>query len=875
MDDQWIRYFQSLHASSLNSQSKQYEDINYDTTGVQRDPSAVNAVSDLRNSILHIGTVIFAHPYDGVYLVAFQFPAAERQLCIDLNGNSTPFGVKKASRISVGSTVLVHWNGNMNSYGYIIGSISTNGIIHGYIDKVYTNRVSSISRTNYTKNPLMRTMATHLPMQYSNDGSVSDSTTLGDLTYSTVLGGLLHMDSFQIMLKEGDRCSLLLSIFDGLMRLTAHKYQLWTPASHIDIFFDRDYAYNIAQVTPYVWEALGIFKKPEKLEAWTQDTSKSVKSEAVREPTEEEMMPYCRMEEVKGWQGQGLIRQVKSLPDSNTKFFVPKKFNGRAYTVFREALHVDGTYIVESAGGLFLRRRYDIPCYLRFKNPTIEEKEKAEEELKKNIPEKLKQSNGAACSLLQIEELVEQEEKKALFAYAIGEKSEEYQRVDTDKNPIMSQQDTIAELTRQQFLKDTKTITVKSGIEDIKTNYGKRDQLLGLTSDGGFLLRDAYGNEIRTGPGGIELISCADINIRSGRRTVVMSGDDTIITANKSCDITAAQNDVHIASYNNVEVTSGLSGKGRLLLENNAKTTAVDTEDTVGEDVNAGGIVLTSPKSNIYHYSLNNYTKTKRVVTEATDAYEWYNSYNLSGKRSIKLVIDDPKDSRKISNAVEITTQAVTTYGTLTADGRAFINGSLFVGGTATLNGSLRSTGSALYTGSVTARNRQNGVIDADTAQQIKEQVAEYREAMTESIDTRLSQMESTLTSVYEQESDEKKPLNKQVAEDIGYRGRNEAQFGTTEYVMMAPSFTYFNLNSVKGKFDLDRINAKLKDKHPEKEGDGVFPGVKRWEAEDSYLEPNLKDKDEEHLNEFSEPVESSLQDSYIAVVFTNNTDSL
>jgi hypothetical protein len=869
MDDLWIEYFQSLRNKGIMEQGSVKDGDRYDTTGFKVDPSDFDAVDDMRNSRIYIGAVVQIYPSDGVCLVAFQFPVAERHLCIGLNGNNTPFGVKQSLRTSIGSTVLVYWDGDMNSFGYILGNITTDGTVNGALPIVITNRLSQISRSDNVKNSLNQTIADHIPMQYSNDGNICDDTALGDLTYSTLLGGILHIDAFQILMKMTERCSTLMSIFNGLLRHTAQTYQLWTPASIVEISADRKYTHHVCKTALYSWEALGALEKPGKFEEWTKSTQSSDESVANQEPKEEEMMPYCRMEEIRGWQGQGLLRQIKSLPDGGGKFFVPKDFDSNVSSTFRESIHVDGTYLLDAAGGIFLRRTVNIPCFIKVKDAFNEDKEKAEEELEQEIPHKLEQENGANHTLMQIDELLTREDEKAVFAYSIGEKSEEYKKV--SKDPEEAKKDSLSSLRSKQFLEDSKTKKLKAGIDDTEIKYGERDQLFGMTNDGGLILRDAYGNEIRTGPGGIEFISCGDINIRSGRRTVVMAGDDVIMTANKSCDITAAQNDVRIAAYKNVEVTSGLAGNGRLLLENNATTTTIDTKDTVGEKVTTGGIVLTAPKSNIYQYSLNNYKKAKRSVEEVTNHYSWHSTYNVSGKQSVKFAIDDPNDDRKIKNALELTTSSVNTYGSFTANSRAFINGTLFIDASTTINGSLRVMGSATYTGSVTARNRQNGVIDADTAKDIKEATQEYSDAMTEGIDERLAQLENNLTTIYEQETDESKPLNQQLIDDIGYRGRDEKQFGTTEYVMMAPSFHYFDFDSVKGKFDLDTINNKLKDKHPEKEGDGVFPGRKQWEAEDSYidLEEEKEQESDEKTDNFSEPAKSSLKESYIAVVIS------
>jgi hypothetical protein len=122
-----------------------------------------------------------------------------------------------------------------------------------------------------------------------------------------------------------------------------------------------------------------------------------------------------------------------------------------------------------------------------------------------------------------------------------------------------------------------------------------------------------------------------------------MSGDDTIITANKSVDITSAQNDVRLAAFNNMEIISGISSRGRILIENKGVSselvdesgentggdsvsntagqkykfsTKIQTED-IGEDVATSGILLVAKNSNLATYSQLKYDNAKVAVQDS------------------------------------------------------------------------------------------------------------------------------------------------------------------------------------------------------------------------------------------------------------------
>lgn len=112
--------------------------------------------------------------------------------------------------------------------------------------------------------------------------------------------------------------------------------------------------------------------------------------------------------------------------------------------------------------------------------------------------------------------------------------------------------------------------------------------------DGSILIDDGYGGGLHFAGGNATLTVPGDFLVRTGRSTILWAGDDAVIRAGSSVDVTAALGDVRVKAERNAHVLAGNGGVGGILLE--SKGTVSSTPEVLannrGEDVLSAGIVL-------------------------------------------------------------------------------------------------------------------------------------------------------------------------------------------------------------------------------------------------------------------------------------------
>jgi hypothetical protein len=97
--------------------------------------------------------------------------------------------------------------------------------------------------------------------------------------------------------------------------------------------------------------------------------------------------------------------------------------------------------------------------------------------------------------------------------------------------------------------------------------------------------------------GRITFNAAANIEIRSGSSVVVLGGDDVVVKAYNSCDVTATKKDVRIKAEGNLQMVSMKKG---VLVQSKAETDSDPSAwDKAGEDVQSGGVVIKADKSSV------------------------------------------------------------------------------------------------------------------------------------------------------------------------------------------------------------------------------------------------------------------------------------
>lgn len=142
-------------------------------------------------------------------------------------------------------------------------------------------------------------------------------------------------------------------------------------------------------------------------------------------------------------------------------------------------------------------------------------------------------------------------------------------------------------------------------IERADSDYANsinRRSYFGFLRDGSFLIRDAWGGEIYMRGGSCILSFPAEVQIRSGKSTIVLAGHDLVQKAAGSIDMSSTNGDVRAKAHGSLQLVAALKG---ILIQSMSRHEAdkdgkVHYKDMKGEDVRSGGIVLRADNDRIF-----------------------------------------------------------------------------------------------------------------------------------------------------------------------------------------------------------------------------------------------------------------------------------
>lgn len=108
--------------------------------------------------------------------------------------------------------------------------------------------------------------------------------------------------------------------------------------------------------------------------------------------------------------------------------------------------------------------------------------------------------------------------------------------------------------------------------------------------DGSVSIRDIWGSSINMSGGHIDISASKDVRIVSGGSVVVLGGDDCVIKARQSVDVSASIGQVRVRSHGEVFISSAVGG----MLINLESAGRVFSSDKRGEQIGLSGLVIKS-----------------------------------------------------------------------------------------------------------------------------------------------------------------------------------------------------------------------------------------------------------------------------------------
>jgi len=491
-----------------------------------------------------------------------------------------------------------------------------------------------------------------------------DSTHAGEWGSIATTGLKVTLDDFMVQMAVNEFTGVFGFYHDQLLRIGGYNLQTWTAGHERDAYMDQA-EYNDTQgYSPYPWEALGMLQPgQDTIQTYNAAAFMMAKGQpyyAHWENKYENQQPFHRTQDFYGYYGQGRRTVVCAPPDGATWWTY--KFTGggaspdpfestvqNELTVGRTAVKgpakqtqheeqppiglsedntaLDGRRFIASAKGITLAKRLLLPVPARIRRP--------------------EDGNGDT-----------QDNYKFAGKYGSGTGKEHTITGDleaTDKYPHLQRAAGVLDLHGYLFnyaglhpfhwhAKDYKTweqselqhaqynhiVPDYSSLQgsmyldqpppqpiNVDHRYSSQDfyaseSFISLLEDGGIVIGDGYGAEIRMSAGSITISAPGDVWLKPGRNAQVWAGRDCIVRADKTIDLSATEENVRVKAEQNVMILAGNDSSkklGGVLIESRAKS-AIYEFDEPGDSVVFGGVVIRAKKAEVVTHAKNIYMRT-------------------------------------------------------------------------------------------------------------------------------------------------------------------------------------------------------------------------------------------------------------------------
>lgn len=580
-----------------------------------------------RSGYFKFGRVINAMPYINWYRVQLDEGEADFPCnTLSSGGSLSPIGVRDTSMIIPGAAVWVYKHPR-KAVGTIMGVIpepveDANNV---FPDWVAQGGGAGFQREAYYAG-LMSLLALDGGMVDFSAGRPIDATAL-DWGRMAETGVGVHVDPFMAFLRADEACGLYLFYHDQLARLAAYNLQIHTAGMSIESFDDEGETYYFEGDTPYPWEALGA-PSPAYLLKHVQHEAKDVQFRdpvSAIEPNEpRDQFRIYRYQEWGGYLGQGRIRQV----------VVPRFLAGAIPTyrgVFREQISLDGSYAIASSKSLVIAKRPFLPTPQRqfLAHESDGSGDNTENynaaglwgvdpsPIETSVESPHKVGNIETPDDSEVPNLLSAAGVRDLHAYVYNHKGihaflyhRDFQTPDGGLSSTQNDPQDFSDLSESQFLTPpiADRVYVDHRYKEVK--FYPSTSHLTMLEDGGVVIGDGYGSELRM-TGGSIFISCpGDLFLQPGRNIVQMAGRDLILRAKNSMDLTTTDKDIRLKAEKNLHMLAGNSHSGGVLIESRASGTVQDYDGKVGEEVVSSGIVLKAPNSSVVGWGAEIYLRT-------------------------------------------------------------------------------------------------------------------------------------------------------------------------------------------------------------------------------------------------------------------------
>jgi hypothetical protein len=546
-------------------------------------------------------------------------------ICGDMMNASFTRSVRISQILPVGTRVLVLKQQGLNK-GMIIGAPAREVLDYQYGQPVLASAIGRfhVQNRQYVRN-VARSPDTGRGIPDYVQGRAVDVCE-GDYMITNLAEGGFFTSPFETSVRQTHDCGVWMFSMDRLLRLAGRSVQEYSVAHERYAGMDEHETHGFEGTAGYPWEALGYYRKPDQ--PWKKNTGTETvngKGISFMEPDNPNAEPFYRRQVHTGYLGQGYTHEIRIPPKgvTQTESATPNlPDDGEVpIVVAREQILPDGAMIRESARAIHSVKHANIRSFKRIRaiddprGDDMATETEGKYEFSAAEPAGTMPQSVTDQVLWTVRNLA-----PALFRAHRGD----FLPIERDGQAFEQDLDP----------GDLSTLASQNSVEEplpvplfVDERFGEKEYRAGRSTisqleNGDIVFRNACGAEIALRGSNIELSAPGDFRVNMGRSVIMLAGDDLVVRAKNSIDLTATDNDVRVKARRNCDLVAGTSGTGRMLIESQAVGTPGnrDVAGLEGENINGRGIVLKAKHSTVQTLAQRIYLRSLDAGTIVVDA---------------------------------------------------------------------------------------------------------------------------------------------------------------------------------------------------------------------------------------------------------------
>ena len=550
------------------------------------------------------GQVLDAIAYTHCYRVALDNQGGVWRCITSLQSSALAFGSKEVTTLAPGNCVWV---------------IRHPGLTYGVIFAVEPPFATSASlcrndQIHQSSRCGIQVDAAHYKLFEGAGGILDasagrplDSLPVGETGWQAETGLRIWQDSFMSQLGADEACGVFAFYLDQFLRIAGLNLQEFS-AQHVrQLLDDVGESFAVEGYAVYPWEQYGAFKPSlEVLRTLSPNECQTSQSHySAKEPKTDDQTPYHRLRYFRGYLGQGGKRLLTIPPDSSQLNKLSNTSETADQGVFEEQLALHGGYSIRSARGIVITKRPAIAAPRQTKLPEDPTGDTASDYkasgqfgsgTSHQVAGQFTRSGGApaapqtAASALDLMAFMFEWDGSHPFRYH----AKDWTTQTEPETKVASNQQSIPfDRLQSQFYLDPPTpVQMRVDHRYGMVDYYPNTSFLGLWDDGSVTQADGFGSSVSMAGGHIMVDAPGDIWLKAGRNVNIWAGQDIVLRARNSIDVSTTEKDIRIKAEKNLHMIGGAGGEtGGVLVE--APTPSVyQFLGKEGEEVVSGGIIL-------------------------------------------------------------------------------------------------------------------------------------------------------------------------------------------------------------------------------------------------------------------------------------------